>query len=313
VAMPRGIDSGTATGYRPAAIQGFDPTHDAREIFRDRQIAATQLLYSFSYTDGDAPNSGLVLDAAGNLYGTTPSGGGSSPLYAGTVFELSPVAGGVWSETVLRTFRSQSAQQYGAGPSGALIFDAAGNLYGTTAGGGAEGGGTAFELSPQAGDGWAETVIFDFGGADGSAPNSSLISDTAGNFYGTTSGGGTEGGGTVFELSPSASGSWTETVLYNFSNQNNSSLAGQALTFDAAGNLYGAIRGGSGNCSDGCGSIFKLGNSGGVRLETVLFEFDGGDGDNPNGSLVIDSAGTIYGTTSGGGAKGAGTVFEIVP
>lgn len=263
-------------------------------------------MYSFNYIDGYAPSSGLILAAAGNLYGTTSSGGGNSPLYGGTVFELSSVEGGVWNEVVLRTFRSASAGEYGSSPSGALIFDAAGNLYGTTAGGGTEGGGTAFELSPQAGGGWAEAVIFNFGAANGSGPNSSLISDAAGNLYGTTLVGGTEGGGTVFELSPSASGSWTETVLYGFSNQNNRSLAGQALTFDAAGNLYGAIRGGSGNCSNGCGSIFKLSNSGGVWSETVLFEFDGEDGDNPNGNLIIDAAGNIYGTTTGDGTKGMG-------
>jgi uncharacterized repeat protein (TIGR03803 family) len=268
------------------------------------------VLFNFDHSDGANPYAGLVFDAAGNLYGTTMFGGGDTSAYQGTVFELSPTTGGGWTHTVVHNFKENSGD--GAKPSGSLIFDAAGNLYGTTVAGGDDFG-TVFELSPQAGGGWKEAILYEFGGDNGIEPNSGLIFDTVGNLYGTTQFGGVGGGGTVFELSPISGGGWVETELYNFSNQKNQYVAAGSLIFDTAGNLYGATEGGGGNCEDGCGAIFKLTNSGGIWTETVLHFFDGEDGDSPYGSLIFDAAGNLYGTTMQGGTKDYGTAFEIAP
>src|ERR1017187_10338672 len=161
---------------------------------------AEKVLYSFGNgTDGSIPDSGLIFDADGNLYGTTTQGGTFNQT--GTVFELTPAAGGIGTEKVLHSFGNGTDGTY---PEGGLIFDAAGNLYGTTWGGGAQGnGGTVFELTTAAGGTWPERGLHNFGsGADGAHPGAGLVFDAAGNLYGTTRGGGTYGGGTVFELTP---------------------------------------------------------------------------------------------------------------
>ncbi len=160
------------------------------------------MLHNFGQngTDGYYPAAGLIWDAAGNLYGTTLSGGRS-----GTVFELSPTTGGGWTETVLYSFCSRNGCTDGNTP-GTLVFDAAGNLYGTTAYGGTYNDGTVFELSSAGGGAWTETVLYAFCSQnlcrDGSVPAAGLIFDAAGNLYGTTSGGQYFYGGTVFELTP---------------------------------------------------------------------------------------------------------------
>src|ERR1019366_8743737 len=160
--------------------------------------AEEKVLHSFSGgADGTYPYGGLIFDAAGNLYGTTTSGGTSN---TGTGFELTPAAGGTWTEKVLHNFNNGGTD--GTRPYARLTFDAAGNLYGTTYGGGAYNSyGTVFELTPAAGGTWTETVLWSFGNStDGSYPWAGLIFDGAGNLYGTTSGGGTYGhGGTMFE------------------------------------------------------------------------------------------------------------------
>jgi uncharacterized repeat protein (TIGR03803 family) len=210
-----------------------------------------KVLHAFNdhRTDGSSPEYGLVIDAAGNLYGTTPSGGIHD---YGTVFELSPTVGGGWTETVLHNFNQNGTD--GALPSAALIFDAAGNLYGTTSAGGLYYDGTVFELSPTVGGGWTETVLHNFNqnGTDGVSPSGGLIFDAAGNLYGTTFAGGLYLDGTVFELSPAGGGAWTETVLYTFCSQNDcrdGSFPAAGLIFDAAGNLYGTTQG-SGSMSN---------------------------------------------------------------
>jgi uncharacterized repeat protein (TIGR03803 family) len=275
-------------------------------------------------TDGWAPLSGLVIDAAGNLYGTTTSGGAYDPY--GAAFELSPTVGGGWSETVLHNFNDNGSD--GWDPQSGLIFDAAGNLYGTTASGGTYNGGTVFELSPMPGGGWTEIVLYSFGnGMDGAGPGyGSLIFDAAGNLYGTTSTGGTFecpnlGCGTVFKLTPTVGGAWTETVLYDFHNGSDGHIPRASLIFDTAGNLYGTTEeGGTGNCLDGqthgCGTVFELTPTlGGEWTETVLHDFGSGtDGRNPIAGLIFDAAGNLYGTTLGGGAyTNDGTVFELSP
>jgi uncharacterized repeat protein (TIGR03803 family) len=290
-----------------------------------------KVLHNFgSGADGQYPASGLISDAAGNLYGTTIFGG---DYQGGTVFELTPTANGGWTETVLHSFGNGTD---GFGLYGGVIFDAAGNLYGTTVNGGPKGLGTVFELTPTAGGGWTETVLHSFGStAKGAAyPFSGLVFDAAGNLYGTTFVGGTyycavlhAGCGTVFELTPTAGGVWRETVLHSFgSGADGYYLQGAGVILDAAGNVYGTtIFGGGNDCqvaqNYGCGIVFELSPNGvGGWTETVLHDFEnnGTDGSGPDAALTMDAAGNLYGTTSGGGdptcgGSGCGTVFELTP
>ncbi len=278
--------------------------------------------FNFNGKDGVCPEAGLIFDAAGNLYGTTVGGGTNG---GGTVFELmpGPSAIGGWREKVLYNFGNGSNSD-GFWPSAGLIFDASGNLYGTTTNGGSfqcfsygYQCGTVFELTPTAGGGWTETVlhVFNNNGPDGATPNAGLIFDAAGDLYGTTSVGGTYGGGTVFELTPTGGGDWAETVLWSFGGGTDGAAPYAGLIFDAAGNLYGTTQGGGTYAS---GTAFELSPTGGGGWsEQVLYNFklsypsvDGGD---PLAGLIFDTAGNLYGTTSGGGAFGYGTVFELSP
>jgi uncharacterized repeat protein (TIGR03803 family) len=210
------------------------------------------------------------------------------------------------TETVLYKF---SKPPDGTNPSGAVVFDAHGNLFGTTGHGGMDGNGTVFELSPTSSGGWKETIIYDFlTGTNGSQPGS-LIFDPAGNLYGTTLFGGTYGKGVIYELSPNGSGSWQQSVLYNFGSGTDSALP-VGLVRGAAGNLFGTSEeGGTSNL----GTVFELVSSGGTWTEKVLYSFAGGSDDGgPFGGLAIDSKGNLYGTTSGSGSGGGlGTVFEM--
>ncbi len=284
-----------------------------------------QVLYSFcsapNCTDGENPAGGLILDAAGNLYGTTSAGG--TVIYGGTVFKLETSG----HESLLYGFCPSGYPNCtdGYDPVASLIQDAAGNLYGTTTSGGAssdgfcatDGCGTVYKVD-NAGH---ETVLYSFcsvaGCADGAGPIGGLIQDASGNLYGTTSSGGNEfgdgyTGGTAFKVDATG----TETVLYNFCSAANCAdglfpLAG--LIQDGASNLYGTTYGGGlGNCktdySNGCGTVFKVDGSG---HETVLYSFNGGtDGANPESGLVRDASGNFYGTTYYGGADNYGTVFK---
>jgi uncharacterized repeat protein (TIGR03803 family) len=194
------------------------------------------LLHNFNNNgrDGVNPQAGLIIDDAGNLYGTTYRGG----IYnSGTAFELSPQQGGGWTEKVLHSFGHGSD---GITPDANLTIDAAGNLYGTTYNGGIHGRGTVFELTPREGGGWTETVLHSFGnGSDGANPYAGLIIDANGNLYGTTLAGGIHTAGTAFELSPRQGGGWTETILHSFGNGTDGNSPYAGLIFDASGNLYG--------------------------------------------------------------------------
>ena len=272
------------------------------------------VLYNFANTnDGGGPDAGLIMDAAGNLYGVTAYGGLNGDL--GTVFELSPGAGGTWTETVLYSFSGND----GRDPAGSLIMDAAGNLYGLTDDGGAYGEGIAFELSPSGGGGWTETVLHSFGnGSDAAYPAGSLIMDAAGNLYGATMQGGSYcpgyGCGTVFELSPAQGGGWTETVLYSF-NGSDGFQPRAGLVMDATGNLYGTTVQGGPYCFFGCGTVFELSPSvGGGWTEMTLYNFQNPpDAEGPDTVLILDSAGNLYGTASLAGNYGYGAVFEVSP
>jgi uncharacterized repeat protein (TIGR03803 family) len=286
--------------------------------------ATTQVLYNFSgQPDGGNPWAGLIFDAAGSLYGTTSTGG---PGGGGTVFKLSPGAGGKWTETTLYSFTGQNGDGDGYAPYGGLIFDSLGNLYGTTAGCSQVNCGTVFELSPTQGGKWTETILHSFNGQDGSVPlYSALIFDAAGNLYGTTIYGGSSGTrcdghgcGTVFELSFS-NGTWSETVLYNFCSAQNcadGAFPAASLVFDANGNLYGTTSDGGARACDrgGCGTVFELINNKGTWTESVLVRFDGKTGGVPFSSLIFDASGNLYGTTvKGGGRPPRGLVFELSP
>ncbi len=274
-----------------------------------------RVLHSFGHgTDGTGPYANLVIDAAGNLYGTTQLGGIHN---SGTVFELSPEEGGGWTETVLHSFNDNGVD--GSYPLAGLIFDAAGNLYGMTQQGGmsscdGKNCGTVFELSPRQGGGWTETVLHNFNnnGRDGVNPQAGLIIDDAGNLYGTTYRGGIHNSGTAFELSPQQGGSWTETVLHSFGHGSDGITPDANLTIDAAGNLYGTTYNGG---IHGRGIAFELTpREGGGWTETVLHSFgNGSDGANPYAGLIIDANGNLYGTTLAGGIHTAGTAFELSP
>jgi uncharacterized repeat protein (TIGR03803 family) len=215
---------------------------------------------------------------------------------------------GASKEKVLNRFNGRD----GESPGGSVIFDSAGNLYGTTVHGGASGVGNVYELSPQANGSWKEKVLHTFDGADGDYPESSLIFDSAGNLYGTAAVGGAYGDGTVFELSPNADGSWKLTTLYSFGGKSDDGGAPMAsLIFDVAGNLYGTTSGGGAYRGDG--TVFELSPAGGSWTETVLYSFNGKDGESPESSLIFDAAGNLYGTTYSGGGFSAGVVFELSP
>lgn len=276
-------------------------------LFSPVVCASEKVLHKFhGGDDGAYPDSSLIIDAAGNFYGTTRAGGGGTGCQTGnqgcgTIFKLAPDGG----ETVLYAFNGGSD---GAIPAAGLIGDAAGNFFGTTTLGGSSNDGTVFRLAADD----VETVLYAFqGGTDGVGPNG-LIEDGAGNLYGTTQGGGGGGSGTVFEVASSG----TETVLHSFQGGSDGELPGAGLTRDAAGNLYGTtIFGGAGTgCADGdlgCGVVFKVTPDG---SETVLYAFQGGnDGAFPGASLISDSAGTFYGTTESGGPDNHGTVFKLSP
>lgn len=277
-----------------------------------------KVLYSFKYgDDGAGPHAGLVMDAAGNLYGTTGGGG----IYSGgTVFELSRQPDGSWEESVLHDFNPNVDGEY---PDAGLIVDSGGNLYGATHTGDADHqGGTVFQLVPGP-DGWTETVLYTFCAqphcADGGAAHGLLL-DKSGNVYGTTQGGGApSNGGVVFKLTPGGDGTWTETLLHVFdiegqSHDGSTPLAN--LVWDAAGNLYSTTWfGGKFNF----GTVFKLKpQRDGSWVEHRLHDFGSfaDDGQAPGYGLIFDANGDLYGTTSGGGSHKCGsghcgTVFQM--
>jgi len=217
------------------------------------------------------------------------------------------------SQKVLYSFTARRGD--GAVPLAGVVFDSAGNLYGTTTGGGSDGDGIAFELSPMPDGEWAETVLHNFNWTDGAHPEANLIFDSSGNLYGTTVYGGANGQGTVFELSPAEGGGWTEQVLHSFGEAFDGVQPHAPLIFDSSGNLYGTTAGHRGNY----GSAFELSPAiDGSWTETTLCDFPvtlGGkeNGWHPYGGLVFDAEGNLYGTTSGGGHRGSGSVFELTP
>jgi uncharacterized repeat protein (TIGR03803 family) len=288
------------------------------ELSRSTGGAWTEtIVHNFQGSDGWEVHAGLIIDAAGNLYGTTANGG---TYNQGTAFELSPSAGGNWTVNTLHHF---TGGYDGGVPFGGLLLDASGNLYGMTSAGGGKsaecryGCGTVFELHRFKGGNWAEKVLHSFSqnSEDGRYPYAGLVFDGSGNLYGVAgAGGGHLSSGIVFELTPPASGSWTETVLYNFNDHSPDGIGPSGnLIFDASGNLYGVtISGGT----HSHGTAFELTPAAsGSWTETTLHNFSDNDGDgyNPISGLMFDASGNLYGTTGSGGRYGQGTAYEITP
>jgi uncharacterized repeat protein (TIGR03803 family) len=260
-----------------------------------------KVLYSLggAHNDVGAPTHSLSFDAFGNLYSTTYMGGG---LDEGTVWELMHKTGGGWTEKILYDFLGGSHGD-GEYPGAGVIVDAAGNLYGTTYQGGAQGVGTVFELTHKR----DEKVLYTFAGGttDGCYPLGGLLRDEVGNLYGTTSSCGASGLGTVFQLSKSG----TETVLHSFGGgaSDGAVPASTSLLMDAKGNLYGVTDAGG---NSNLGVVYKLSRNGKL---TVLHSFAGGtrDGCTPYGTLAMDKHGNLYGTTTGCGSSDDGIVWKV--
>jgi uncharacterized repeat protein (TIGR03803 family) len=263
-------------------------------VFAMNLAGTEKVLYDFTGgADGASPQSSLILDSLGNLYGTTYSGG---TYGAGTVFMVTKAG----KEKVLYSFTGGTD---GANPIAALSMDASGNLYGTTSAGGTYGGGTVFEVTK----GGREKVLYSFGqGTDGANPVAGVTLGAKGKMFGTTSAGGTYGYGIIFQLAPSSSG-WNETVLHTFEMQSDGGTPYAGLVFDQSGNLYGAATSGG----DGSGgTIFELTPSGAGWNFDVLYGLPGSDVSGPFRNLMLDSSGNIYGTTHCDGT-GNGTVYEL--
>lgn len=283
-------------------------------------------IYTFAGgNDGSNPIAPLISDAQGDLYGTTQAGGGGTPcggstIGCGTVFELIAPSSpsGVWKEKILYVFTGQADGEY---PIGGLIFDSLGNLYGTTQSGGDLGStmcgtpvgggcGVVFELSPPSDAGsWIESVLYAFeGGSDGAFPETALTFDTSGNLFGTTVGGGSVSGsanlGTIFELSPVAGGTWTESIIYSFTGTSDGYNPTSPLVLDGFGNFYGATS----------STVYQLvpPSNGGAWILNTINVFDNKYAIE-NGWLLFDHSGNLFTTMSYTGEKGNGLAFELTP
>lgn len=287
-----GVTSDSAGNlYGTTEYGGIAPGYDGLGVVYKLDTAGQYtVLYAF---DGDAglasgPSSGVILDAAGNLYGTFYSGTGPG---CGEVYKLD--AAGHFA--AVYTFKCGAD---GAFPNFGVILDSAGNLYGTTAVGGRSDQGVVYKVDTAG----QEIVLYSFTGADdGGFPSSSVVRDSAGNLYGTTQSGGAEGAGVLFKVDTAGH----ETVLHNFGTDGAMPWGG--LIRDAGGNLYGTtVTGGA-----GAGVVYKLEPSG---QYAVLYSFTGGDdGGYPYSGVIRDAAGNLYGTATNGGNKMAGVVFEVEP
>jgi uncharacterized repeat protein (TIGR03803 family) len=268
-------------------------TSESGTVFKITPAGVETVLHSFAggATDGSLPSAGMIQGSDGNFYGTTSGGG---PTGNGTVFKVAP--SGV--ETIF-TFSGND----GGGPFGALVQGSDGNFYGTTSGGGPNFNGTVFKITPAG----VMTMLHSFTGGttDGSSSNASLIQGVDGNFYGTTAGGGANGKGTVFKITPAG----VETVLYSFTGgTTDGSLPTSALIQGSDGNFYGTTEGAA---PSNHGTVYRVTPAG---VETVLHTFAGGaDGDGPAAALIQGSDGNFYGTTYNGGTNNLGTVFKITP
>lgn len=302
----------------------YDGTYSAGTVFELKRTThgwRHKVLYSFEgVRDGMNPMGNLVIDASGNLYGTTLYGGsGTGCLYGsddgcGTVFELSE-SNGKWQHTILYSFCSVSGCSDGASPYG-LAIDTAGNLYGVTEAGGTgcqpDGCGTVYELT-QSNSTWTESVLYAFDQNNQGAffPGEGGIAlDGSGNLYGTTYAGGTSNYGIVFELKHK-NNEWKEVVLYNFTGSNGDYASDGGLTIAGPDQIYGVTTEEGNGCNYNCGTIFALTYKRKQWTKTVIYSFDGIHGASPNPGLVLDKSGSLYGTTFMGGSNNNGVAFEL--
>lgn len=294
-------------------------------------------LYNFNdLGDGGFPEAGLVMSTAGALYGTTSS----SQTGWGSVFELIPGKGGVYTEKTLYTFTGGAD---GANPVADLVIGTTGVLYGTTYGGGAADYGTVFQIAPGAGGTWTQKVLYSFkGGTDGAYPEAGLTLASNGVLYGTTYGGGTAGMGTVFQMVPTKAG-WVKNVLYSFQGGTDGANPVTDMTMGTTSptiTLYGTTsQGGSvtippntppfctgtSACTyENWGTVFQLSGTAGVWTETLLYTFLGSsDGGTPESPVIIGPNGVLYGSTFWGGTpsacplggypQGCGTIYQLTP
>lgn len=271
--------------------------HGCGTLFKIAPDGTEAILHSFQGgTDGALPNA-VTIDASGNLYGVTGSGGfdAHDPGY-GTVFEMT--ADGAYS--ILYAFQGDMTD--GQHPLGNLARDSAGNLYGTVDDPNTHHG-MVFKLTP----GGAESTLYAFGASpDGAGPRAGVVIDGAGNLYGTTIDGGAFGKGTVFKIDAAGN----ESVLYSFSGGLSDGMPISGVILDQAGNLYGTTpEGGTGDCGDtGCGVIYRIAPDG---TEATLVSLMARNGGNPIGSLYRDGHGVLFGNAAAYGANGAGTVFRF--
>jgi uncharacterized repeat protein (TIGR03803 family) len=295
-------------------------------------------LYNFTGgADGGNPISDLVIGKNNVLYGTTNVGGAHG---YGTVFEVVPSAGGVWTEKVLHSFADGSD---GAYPEAGVALVSSGALYGTTYGGGSAGLGTVFVVTPSQ-SGWTEKVLYSFqGGVDGANPLADLVFGSGGVLFGTTLQGGSvtnsngtfSNWGTVFALTPVGGGTWTESVIYTFTGGSDGGSPESPVIIGPSGVLYGnTFWGGTpticpeGGYPQGCGTVYQLApptGGGTTWTQTVLHTFTGHtpDGAHPYRNMILNAGGTLFGTTFSGGANddicfpgsytGCGTIFVLQP
>jgi uncharacterized repeat protein (TIGR03803 family) len=274
-----------------------------------------EILHSFADAPHTCPNpvASVIFDQTGNLYSTTS-------FWNGCVFELMPKADGHWKENTLYAF-PQYSETGGAQPWAPVVFDRAGNLYGTTVGGGGSGCynlgcGTIFELIPSTNGRWKTAIIYRFKDqSDGYRPEAGLAIDASGNLYGTTNLGGNlscnpgYGCGTVFKLSKSQGGSWHKTTLHAFAGGRDGAYAWAGVILDSAGNLYGVTADCYETSCQGNGTVFELVSTSGKWQHNVLFRFPGGSNATPVATLTMDPEGNLYGTAAGAACCGA--VFRL--
>jgi uncharacterized repeat protein (TIGR03803 family) len=299
------IADGNGNLWGTTAVGGYDKLGTVFEVGKTEH--GYDITFSLAFGGGDDaadPYAGLIADTNGNLFGTTYGGGRYD---GGVVFE---VFSSRRSGAILYTFCSQPSCADGEKPLGELILDAAGNLFGTTQFGGASNRGTVFAITPQGVDSTLTTLV-SFGAFAGS-PTGRLIADRAGNLIGAADGG-LNGDGTLFEVAKTAAGyASTPTFLVSFTGADGKNPNG-GLIADGNGNLFGTTLAGGAN---GMGTVFMLATNpqnpaGYASVPTTLVSFTGADGKNPNGGLIADANGNLFGTTQSGGANGTGTVFEI--
>nr|MBA3913304.1 hypothetical protein [Terriglobales bacterium] len=271
-------------------------------------------LYNFGAVpgDGEAPGSGVIFDKSGNLFGTTGVGGvqGSN----GIVFELSPptVLGNPWTETILHRFQGTPD---GKVSESRLAMTAKGVLVGTTLLGGANNVGTAYTVTPPSGQGgWRERVIYNYGSFAGdiATPNLGFLPQPEG-LYGVDQGGAANFGAVYLLTPPASGGTWAQNILYSFKGTGDAAFPSGELVRDSKGNFYGVTAQGGAN---NLGAVYEVSPpavQGGPWTEQVLYSFNGTDGTLPAGRLLIGPGGVLFGTTDGGGANGAGTVFRLSP